>query len=150
MLPAAISWTVKARNNIVVTVVFADCAVFSFHPVKHIATGEGGMVTTNSKELYDKLCLYRTHGITKDPALLHEHHGGWYYEMQELGYNYRLTDFQAALGISQLERAKAGLERRHEIVRRYNEAFFRNRWYQDSVQCCRCLSCLSPLYHSSS
>ena len=68
-------------------------------------------------------CLYRTHGITKDPALLHEHHGGWYYEMQELGYNYRLTDFQAALGISQLERAKAGLERRHEIVRRYNEAF---------------------------
>ena len=102
---------------------FADCAVFSFHPVKHIATGEGGMVTTNSKELYDKLCLYRTHGITKDPALLHEHHGGWYYEMQELGYNYRLTDFQAALGISQLERAKAGLERRHEIVRRYNEAF---------------------------
>ena len=102
---------------------FADCAVFSFHPVKHIATGEGGMVTTNSKELYDKLCLYRTHGITKDPALLHEHHGGWYYEMQELGYNYRLTDFQAALGISQLERAKAGLERRHEIVKRYNEAF---------------------------
>ena len=62
------------------------------------------MVTTNSKELYDKLCLYRTHGITKDPALLHEDHGGWYYEMQELGYNYRLTDFQAALGISQLER----------------------------------------------
>jgi dTDP-4-amino-4,6-dideoxygalactose transaminase len=97
---------------------FADCAVFSFHPVKHIATGEGGMVTTNSKELYDRLCLYRTHGITKDPALLHEHHGGWYYEMQEIGYNYRLTDFQAALGISQLERAKAGLERRHEIVRR--------------------------------
>ena len=104
---------------------FADCAVFSFHPVKHIATGEGGMVTTNSKELYDRLCLFRTHGITKDPALLHEHHGGWYYEMQELGYNYRLTDFQAALGISQLERAKAGLERRHEIVRRYNEAFSR-------------------------
>ena len=62
--------------------------------MKHIATGEGGMVTTNSKELYDKLCLYRTHGITKDPALLYEHHGGWYYEMQELGYNYRLTDFQ--------------------------------------------------------
>lgn len=102
---------------------FADCAVFSFHPVKHIATGEGGMVTTNRKELYDKLCLYRTHGIAKDPALLHEHPGGWYYEMQELGFNYRLTDFQAALGISQLKRAQAGLGRRHEIVKRYNEAF---------------------------
>ena len=102
---------------------FADCAVFSFHPVKHIATGEGGMVTTNSKELYDKLCLYRTHGITKDPVLLHECQGGWYYEMQELGYNYRLTDFQAALGISQLERAQVGLDRRHEIVKRYNEVF---------------------------
>lgn len=102
---------------------FADCAVFSFHPVKHIATGEGGMVTTNSKELYDKLCLYRTHGITKDPALLYEHHGGWYYEMQELGFNYRLTDFQAALGVSQLNRAKEGLDRRHQLVDRYNAAF---------------------------
>lgn len=102
---------------------FADLAVFSFHPVKHIATGEGGMVTTNSKELYDKLCLYRTHGITKDPTKLHEHHGGWYYEMQELGYNYRLTDFQAALGISQLKRAEEGLDRRHHLVMQYNEAF---------------------------
>ena len=62
---------------------FADVSVFSFHPVKHIATGEGGMVTTNNKELYDRLCLYRTHGITKNPDLLQEHHGGWYYEMQE-------------------------------------------------------------------
>jgi UDP-4-amino-4,6-dideoxy-N-acetyl-beta-L-altrosamine transaminase len=104
---------------------FADLAVFSFHPVKHIATGEGGMVTTNSKELYDKLCLYRTHGITKDPALLHENHGGWYYEMQELGYNYRMTDFQAALGISQLKRADAGLEKRQAIAQRYNQAFAR-------------------------
>ena len=102
---------------------FAELAVFSFHPVKHIATGEGGMVTTNSKELYDKLCLYRTHGITKDPTKLHEHHGGWYYEMQELGYNYRLTDFQAALGVSQLKRAAEGLDRRHQLVMRYNEAF---------------------------
>lgn len=103
--------------------VFADVAVFSFHPVKHIATGEGGMVTTNSKERYDRLCLYRTHGITKDPARLHENHGGWYYEMQELGYNYRLTDFQAALGISQLKRAGDGLKRRQEIASRYNETF---------------------------
>ena len=102
---------------------FADVSVFSFHPVKHIATGEGGMVTTNNKELYDKLCLYRTHGITKNPALLHEHHGGWYYEMQELGYNYRITDFQAALGISQLKRADLGLGRRQEIASRYTKAF---------------------------
>lgn len=88
---------------------FADAAVFSFHPVKHIATGEGGMVTTNDKTLYDRLCLLRTHGITKDPSHLHENHGGWYYEMQELGYNYRMTDFQAALGISQLKRADEGI-----------------------------------------
>lgn len=102
---------------------FAEAAVFSFHPVKHIATGEGGMVTTNSKAIYDKLCLYRTHGITKDPNLLHENQGGWYYEMQELGYNYRLTDFQAALGVSQLKRADAGLRRRQEIARVYKDAF---------------------------
>lgn len=102
---------------------FADLSVFSFHPVKHIATGEGGMVTTNSKELYDKLCLYRTHGITKDPASLYENHGGWYYEMQELGYNYRITDFQAALGISQLKRANTGLGRRQQIAERYTEVF---------------------------
>lgn len=79
------------------------------------------MATTNNKELYEKLCLYRTHGITKNPALLHENHGGWYYEMQELGYNYRITDFQAALGISQLKRADMGLARRQEIARRYKE-----------------------------
>lgn len=102
---------------------WADVSVFSFHPVKHIATGEGGMVTTNSTELYNKLCLYRTHGITKKPELLKGNHGGWYYEMQELGFNYRITDFQAALGVSQLQRAQAGLDRRHQIASRYNEAF---------------------------
>ena len=102
---------------------YADLAIFSFHPVKHIATGEGGMVTTNNKELYDKLCLLRTHGITRDPALLLENHGGWYHEMQELGYNYRLSDIQAALGISQLKRANDGLKRRKEIAYRYDAAF---------------------------
>ena len=83
----------------------ADCCVFSFHPVKHIATGEGGMVTTDSPELLERLRLFRTHGITRDPARLSHSDGGWYYEMQELGFNYRLTDFQAALGISQFDRA---------------------------------------------
>lgn len=102
---------------------FADVSVFSFHPVKHIATGEGGMVTTNDKTLYDRLCLLRTHGIAKNPTLLHENHGGWYYEMQELGFNYRMTDFQAALGISQLKRADEGLRCRQEVAARYNEAF---------------------------
>lgn len=102
---------------------FADLTVFSFHPVKHIATGEGGMVTTNDKELYNKLCLYRSHGITKDPLKLKKNDGGWYYEMQELGFNYRITDFQAALGISQLKRANAGLERRQQIADKYNAAF---------------------------
>ncbi|GCC50615.1 UDP-4-amino-4, 6-dideoxy-N-acetyl-beta-L-altrosamine transaminase [Chryseotalea sanaruensis] len=104
---------------------FADLAIFSFHPVKHIAAGEGGMITTNSKALYDKLLLLRTHGITKNPDLLEENHGGWYYEMQELGYNYRLTDFQAALALSQLSRADAGLKRRETIAKKYDEAFAR-------------------------
>jgi UDP-4-amino-4,6-dideoxy-N-acetyl-beta-L-altrosamine transaminase len=102
---------------------FADLAIFSFHPVKHIACGEGGMITTNNKELYDQLMILRTHGITKDPSRMHENHGGWYMEMQELGYNYRLTDFQAALGTSQLKRADEGMQRRHEIVAKYNQAF---------------------------
>ncbi len=102
---------------------FADMTVFSYHPVKHIATGEGGSVTTNNKELYDKLSLYRTHGITKDPELLTQNDGGWYYEMQELGYNYRITDFQAALGICQLSRLDWSIKRRQEIAARYNEAF---------------------------
>lgn len=102
---------------------FAEVSVFSFHPVKHIATGEGGMITTNNEELYKKLMVLRTHGITKDPDLLHENHGGWYYEMQELGYNYRLTDFQAALGVSQLSRAAEGLKRRREIAAKYEAAF---------------------------
>lgn len=102
---------------------FADLAIFSFHPVKHIACGEGGMITTNDKALYEKLLILRTHGITKNEEYLHENHGGWYYEMQELGYNYRLTDFQAALGISQLLRADEGLARRKAIAKRYDDAF---------------------------
>ena len=110
-------------KNMVGNSQYADLTVFSFHPVKHIATGEGGAITTNNKALYDKVCLYRTHGITKDPNLLQENHGGWYYEMQELGYNYRITEFQAALGISQLKRLEWSIERRNEIAKRYDEAF---------------------------
>lgn len=102
---------------------FADLAIFSFHPVKHIACGEGGMVSTNDEKLYNKLLKLRTHGITKYPALMQNNDGGWYYEMQELGYNYRITDFQAALGTSQLKRADEGLKRRKEIAETYHEAF---------------------------
>lgn len=102
---------------------FAGLSIFSFHPVKHITTGEGGMVTTNSDELFEKLLLYRSHGITKDEKYLLENHGGWYYEMQELSHNYRLTDFQAALGISQLGRIDRNLERRREIAIEYDKAF---------------------------
>ncbi len=102
---------------------YAELAIFSFHPVKHIAAGEGGMITTNDKKLYKHLLRLRTHGITRESELLVENHGAWYYEMQELGYNYRITDFQAALALSQLNRADAGLKRRQEIANRYTEAF---------------------------
>lgn len=102
---------------------FADLSIFSFHPVKHIATGEGGMVTTNNEELYHKLRNLRTHGIQQIPELRHYDHGPWYYEMQDLGFNYRLTDIQAALGISQLKRAEQGLTRRREIAKIYDDVF---------------------------
>ena len=100
---------------------YADIGIFSFHPVKHIACGEGGMVTTNSEELFKKLSLLRTHGITKENMA--EDHGGWFYEMQELGYNYRLTDIQSALGITQLAKNKIGVARRNAIANKYKEAF---------------------------
>ncbi|RKS01856.1 MULTISPECIES: UDP-4-amino-4,6-dideoxy-N-acetyl-beta-L-altrosamine transaminase [unclassified Flavobacterium] len=111
---------------------FADLAIFSFHPVKHIASGEGGMVTTNDEKLYKKLLMLRTHGIVKSEDLYtnsiefaggDNNYPGWYMEMQELGFNYRLTDFQAALGLSQLKRANEGIVRRRNIAQKYEEAF---------------------------
>lgn len=122
---------------------YADLAIFSFHPVKHIATGEGGMITTNNEDLYNRLMALRTHGIKRDSNKftnsLEDAIGqksfpegsnwpGWYMEMQELGYNYRLTDFQAALGISQLKRADAGLEKRKQIADKYAKAFKDMPW----------------------
>jgi hypothetical protein len=124
---------------------FADLAIFSFHPVKHIAAGEGGMITTNNPRLYRRLLDLRTHGIVKDekrylnPASTafgdqvtdeKEGYPGWYMEMQELGYNYRLTDFQAALGNSQLGKATWSLERRRSIAQRYNEYFNGKKYLQ--------------------
>ena len=103
---------------------FADLAIFSFHPVKHIATGEGGMITTNNEQLFRHLLRLRTHGITRDPAdLVRESEGGWYMEMQELGYNYRLPDFNCALGLSQLSRANEGIARRRQLAAQYDAAF---------------------------
>jgi UDP-4-amino-4,6-dideoxy-N-acetyl-beta-L-altrosamine transaminase len=114
---------------------YADLAIFSFHPVKHIASGEGGMITTNNPDLYARLLMLRTHGITKDIESYQNDidfangtigsyaYPNWYMEMQTLGYNYRLTDFQAALGLSQLKRADEGIQRRREIAKTYFNAF---------------------------
>ncbi len=102
---------------------YSDMTIFSFHPVKTITTGEGGAITTNSKELYEKLLMLRSHGVTKDEKYLTRNDGGWYYEMHMLGFNYRLTDIQAALGVSQLKRLDRFTKRRREIVELYRKGF---------------------------
>ena len=102
----------------------ADMSVFSFHPVKHLTTGEGGMITTRRKDLYEKLLLLRSHGIEKNPGkFIHKNarRYPWYYEMQALGFNYRITDFQCALGLSQLKRLDAVVSKRREIAKYYDE-----------------------------
>jgi dTDP-4-amino-4,6-dideoxygalactose transaminase len=101
----------------------ADMTTFSFHPVKHITTGEGGMIVTNDEKLYQRLVLFRSHGITRDETLLSHEEGAWYYEQLELGYNYRITDIQCALGVSQLRRLDDFVARRRELVERYQKAF---------------------------
>ena len=107
---------------------YSDLTTFSFHPVKTITTGEGGAITTNSKELYERLLMLRSHGITKDESKLSMNPGPWYYEMQELGFNYRLTDMQAALGTSQMCRLDEFKVRRREIVALYNRSFKGVTW----------------------
>ena len=99
----------------------ADMTIFSFHPVKHITTGEGGAVVTNNKEFYEKLLAFRSHGMERTRCKLAEYHGPWYHEMHHLGYNYRITDIQCALGISQLKKLSGFLQKRQEIVNYYNE-----------------------------
>lgn len=103
----------------------SDMTMFSFHPVKHITAGEGGAITTNNQAYYEKLIQFRSHGITRDSNIMKENHGPWYYEMHFLGYNYRLTDIQAALASSQLKKADKFLALRMNYASMYNEAFKR-------------------------
>jgi len=101
---------------------YSDITVFSFHPVKIITTAEGGMVLTNSDELAHKMTLLRSHGITRDTAhMTHTPDGPWYYQQIDLGYNYRMTELQAALGVSQMQRLDAFVARRHQLAQRYDQ-----------------------------
>lgn len=118
------------RKNMCGSAKYSDIATFSFHPVKHISCGEGGMVTTNNEDVYNRIKNLRTHGITKENNLANQ--GGWYYEMNELGYNYRLTDIQSALGISQLSKNEKNVIRRNEIADEYKRAFKNKIKFQSS------------------
>lgn len=101
---------------------YSDITVFSFHPVKIITTAEGGAALTNSMELAEKMALYRSHGVTRDPKLMTEAmHGPWYYQQVELGFNYRMTELQAALGVSQIQRLDEFVASRHRLSERYNQ-----------------------------
>lgn len=117
---------------------YSDMTIFSFHPVKSITTGEGGAILTSNKKYYEKLLKLRTHGITKNPKQFINYNsksdGDWYYEMQELGFNYRLNDFQAALGILQLKRLDYFIKRRGEIVKIYNQAFKGNKYFDLPIE----------------
>ena len=117
---------------------YSDMAVFSFHPVKSITTGEGGAILTNNQQYYEKLLKLRTHGITKNPKQFINYDsqidGDWYYEMQELGFNYRLTDIQCALGISQLRRIDDFINKRRKIAKIYNKVFKDNKYFDLPIE----------------
>ncbi len=125
----------KYNNYKIGSCKYADISTFSFHPVKPITTGEGGMITTNNKEIYQKLLIYRTHGIIKDQAKFQNKKNAfdnkavnrWYYEMIELGFNYRLTDIQSTLGLSQLRKLDIFTSKRNQIAKRYDKAFENNQ-----------------------
>jgi len=127
----------RYENAIIGDCTYSDMAVFSFHPVKSIATGEGGAVLTNNKEFRNKLLMFRHHGVTKDRRIFRNKSdmvGDWYYEMQLLGYNYRLTDIHCALGISQLAKLGRFIQRRREIVEAYAQAFENNTSFDTPVE----------------
>jgi UDP-4-amino-4,6-dideoxy-N-acetyl-beta-L-altrosamine transaminase len=116
----------KYRGEFIGNCRYSDITVFSFHPVKIITTAEGGMALTNDAELASKMALLRSHGITRDPALMtHEADGPWYYQQVDLGFNYRMTELQAALGVSQMERLDQYVARRHQLARRYDQLLAR-------------------------
>lgn len=112
---------------------YSEMAMFSFHPVKHITTGEGGIIVTNDEEYYERLQLFRSHGITKN-NLVNESHGDWYYEMQELGFNYRITDIQCALGLSQLKKLDSFVKARRRVASIYNEIFEDNPYFDVTIE----------------
>nr|WP_296807604.1 UDP-4-amino-4,6-dideoxy-N-acetyl-beta-L-altrosamine transaminase [uncultured Methanobrevibacter sp.] len=112
---------------------YSEMAMFSFHPVKHITTGEGGIIITNDEEYFERLQLFRSHGITKN-NLVNESHGDWYYEMQELGFNYRITDIQCALGLSQLKKLDSFVKSRRRIAGIYNEIFEDNPYFDVTIE----------------
>ena len=112
---------------------YSEMAMFSFHPVKHITTGEGGIIVTNDEEYFKRLQLFRSHGITKE-NLINESDGDWYYEMQELGFNYRITDIQCALGLSQLNKLDSFVKSRRKIARIYDEIFEDNPYFDVTIE----------------
>ncbi|MFA5238562.1 MAG: UDP-4-amino-4,6-dideoxy-N-acetyl-beta-L-altrosamine transaminase [Phycisphaerae bacterium] len=127
----------KYKNTTIGDCKYSVMAVLSFHPVKSITTGEGGAVLTNNKDYYEKLVIFRQHGVTKaDEAFVNkgEDAGQWYYEMQHLGYNYRLTDIQCALGTLQLKKLDRFIQKRRQIVNTYNMAFKGNRFFDLPVE----------------
>ena len=118
----------KYNGKKIGSLTYSEMAMFSFHPVKHITTGEGGIIVTNNEEYYERLQLFRSHGITKN-NLVNESHGDWYYEMQELGFNYRITDIQCALGVSQLKKLNYFVKSRRKIAKTYNDIFEGNPYF---------------------
>ena len=139
-------------NSKIGSCMYSDLSIFSFHPVKHITTGEGGVVTTNDKVYYEKLLLYRNHGIHKKTELFKNNtmafdedgnQNIWYYEMEELGHNYRITDIQCGLGLSQLKKIDQFVERRREIASMYNDGFNDNEY----IKIPRVVSGVKHSYH---